>query len=140
YEINPTTGAATVRGAVGARSHEGLRFDKQGNLYGISEASPGYIFKFVPDKKNDLGAGQLYALKIVNDQGDRTGSAIWVALDRNAVVINSDAEATAKGATGYVRPEDLEIGTSSGDDKSGNDILFAAITGEDRVLAVDLNP
>ncbi|HEY9229557.1 MAG TPA: alkaline phosphatase PhoX [Gemmatimonadaceae bacterium] len=140
YEINPTTGAAQVRPAVGARSHEGLRFDKQGNLYGISESSPGYIFKFVPDRRNDLSAGQLYALKIVQDQGDRTGYGVWVALDRNAVVLNSQAEATAKGATGYVRPEDLEIGTSSGDDKAGNDILFAAITGEDRVLAIDLDP
>ena len=140
YEIDPTTGAATVRPAVGARAHEGLRFDKQGNLYGISEASPGYIFKFVPDHKNDLSAGQLYALKIVQDQGDRTGFASWVALDRNAVVINSDAEATAKGATGYARPEDIEIGTSSGNDQSGNDMLYAAITGEDRVLAIDLNP
>src|SRR6185295_2659251 len=128
------------RPAIGARSHEGIRFDKQGNLYGISETNPGYIFKFVPDRRNDLSAGQLYALKIVSDQGDRTGFATWVALDRNAVVINSDAEATAKGATGYTRPEDVEMGTSAGDDRQGNDVLYVAVTGEDRVLAIDLDP
>jgi hypothetical protein len=140
YEINPVTGAATPRPALGAKSHEGIRLDKQGNVYGISEASPGYIYKFVPDRKRDLSSGQLYALKIVIDLGDRTGFGEWVKLDRNAVMINADADATAKGATGYARPEDLEIGTSSGDDKEGNDILFAAITGEDRVLAIDLDP
>ena len=140
YEIDPNTGAATVRGAVGAKSHEGMRFDKQGNLYSISESSPGYIYKFVPDHKNDLSAGQLYAMKIEMDAGDRTGTASWVALDRAAVVINAQAEATAKGATGYNRPEDLEIGTSTGDDLRGNNILYAAITGEDRVIAIDLSP
>lgn len=139
YEIDPKTGSAVARPAVGARSHEGLRFDKRGNLYGISETTPGYIYKFVPDTKGDLSSGQLYALRITRDLGDRTGDAEWVALDRNAVQINSVAEATAKGATGYGRPEDLEIGTSTGKDLRGNHVLYAAITSEDRVLAIDLD-
>lgn len=63
-----------------------------------------------------------------------------MALDRAAVLVNSIAEAAARGATGYSRPEDVEIGTSTGDDRRGNDLLFVAITGEDRVLAVDLDP
>jgi uncharacterized protein len=140
YEIDPATGASVARPAVGARSHEGLRFDKQGNLYGISETNPGYIYKFVPDKRADLSSGQLYALKITQDAGDRTGTGVWVPLDRNAVQANSVAAATAMGATGYNRPEDLEIGTSTGSDRRGNDILYAAITSEDRVLAIQLNP
>lgn len=140
YEIDPATGAAVARPAVGARAHEGLRFDRQGNLYGISETTPGYIFKFVPDKKGDLSSGQLYALRITQDAGDRTGVGEWVVLDRNAVKINSVSEATAKGATGYGRPEDVEIGTSTGDDKRGNEMLYVAITSEDRVLAIDLDP
>jgi sugar lactone lactonase YvrE len=139
YEIDPKTGSAVARPAIGARSHEGLRFDKRGNVFGISETTPGYIYKFVPDKKGDLSSGQLYALRITNDLGDRTGDADWVALDRNAVEINSVAEATAKGATGYGRPEDLEIGTSTGKDLRGNHVLYAAITSEDRVLAIDLD-
>ena len=120
YEIDPATGAATLRSAIGARSHEGLRFDEQGNLYGISETGPGYIFRFVPDRRNDLSSGKLYALKIVNDLGDRTGWGEWVLLDGAASAINSIAEAAAKGATGYDRPEDVEIGTSTGDDRRGN--------------------
>ncbi|MGH7528535.1 MAG: alkaline phosphatase PhoX [Gemmatimonadales bacterium] len=140
YEIDPQTGASKVLPATGARSHEGLRFDKAGNLYGISETGPGYIYRFEPDHPNDLGSGQLYALKVTTDLGDRTGWATWVELDDAAVLINSVAEAAAKGATGYTRPEDVEIGTSTGDDRRGNNILFAAITGEDRVLAIDLKP
>jgi hypothetical protein len=59
--------------SVGRRSHEGLRFDTQGNLYGISETTPGAIFKFVPDRRGDLSSGQLYALKVLD--ASRTGAA-----------------------------------------------------------------
>ncbi|HEY7566426.1 MAG TPA: alkaline phosphatase PhoX [Gemmatimonadaceae bacterium] len=140
YEIDPATGNAALRAALGARSHEGIRFDKRGNVYGISETSPGFIFKFVPDHRNDLSSGQLFALKIVTDLGNSTGWGAWIALDRNAVVLDAQAEAVAKGATGYSRPEDVEIGTSTGDDRRGNSTLFVAITGEDRVLAINLAP
>ncbi|HEU5153716.1 MAG TPA: hypothetical protein VFU03_03200, partial [Gemmatimonadales bacterium] len=44
YEIDPQTGSAVVRPAIGSKSHEGMRFDKDGNLYGISETGPGYIY------------------------------------------------------------------------------------------------
>jgi hypothetical protein len=139
YEINPETGAAVLRAAVGSRSHEGLRFDSQGNLYGISESSPptgGYIFKFVPDHRGDLSSGQLYALKVVAPTGDRTGEARWLPLNTAAVVLDSDAEATRVGATGYGRPEDVEIFTSTGN--GGGQVLYVAITSEHRVLGIDL--
>jgi hypothetical protein len=54
--------------------------------------------------------------------------------------VNSLAEAAAKGATGYARPEDVEIGTSTGSDRRGEQVLYVAITGENRVLALDLKP
>lgn len=138
YEIDPATGAATLLPAVGARSHEGLRFDRDGNLYGISETGPGYIYRFVPTRRGDLSSGKLYALRIVEDAGDRTGWAEWVLLDGPASELNSIAEAAAKGATGYSRPEDVEIGTSTGNDRRGNNILYVALTGENRVIAIDL--
>lgn len=129
-----------ARPAIGSRSHEGLRFDAEGNLYGIAESSPptgGYIYRFVPDRKGDLSTGQLYALRIVRPDGERTGQAIWVALDRGSVQVNSDRDATAKQATGYGRPEDVEISTSTGSFDSS--IMFVAITSENRVLGVDLD-
>ncbi len=140
YEFDPETGAAKTLAAVGARAHEGLRFDRDGNLYGISERSPGYIYKFVPDHKRDLTTGDLYVMRLVEDQGDRTGWGEWVKLDRDSVKVNSDAAADAATATGYNRPEDVEIGTSTGNDLRGNSTLYVAITGENRVLAIDLDP
>jgi secreted PhoX family phosphatase len=141
YELDPATLQVTVRPAIGSRSHEGMRFDPQGNLYGISETNPGAIFKFVPDRRGDLSSGQLYALKVVNDPGDGTGPAVWVPLDRAASQVNSDAEATRVGATGYFRPEDIESSTSTGN--SRGHVLYVAVTGNSstvrgRVLAIEL--
>lgn len=105
YEYDPATGIATPRPAFGARSHEGLRFDSRGALYGVSESTPGSsgsgsIYKFVPDVPGDLSAGQLYALKV--SSSSRTGGAQWVALDRQAVQIDSELSTSR-----------LLIGTSS---------------------------
>ena len=160
YEVDPVTGIEVPRPALGARAHEGIRIDSQGNVYGISETAPttvvtpppvpnqppptpraapgGYIFKFTPDVRGDLSAGQLYALKIVSATGNRTGLAIWVPLDRDAVQIDADAAATAAGATGYARPEDVELATSTGNDRGGTGVLYVAVTDEHRVLRIDL--
>jgi hypothetical protein len=151
YEVDPETGDAVPLPALGARAHEGIQFDPQGNVYGISETAPnsvvgtpprpapgGYIFKFTPDRPNDLSTGQLYALKIVEPTGDRTGGAVWVPLDRDDVQVDADAAATAAGATGYGRPEDVEIATGSGSNRGGSNILYVAVTDENRVLRIDL--
>jgi uncharacterized protein len=140
YELDHETGAAVARPAIGRKSHEGMRFDSQGNLYTISESFPGYIFKFVPDVHGDLSSGQSYALKIVNPTGDRTGEAEWIELNRAQVETNADAAAAAVGATGYNRPEDLEIATSTGNNRGGANTLYVAVTGptDNRVIAIDL--
>jgi len=149
FEVDPTTGASVARPALGAKAHEGIRFDTHGNIYGISETAPttrvngvprpgGYIFKFTPDRRGDLSTGQLFALKIVHDRGDRTGEAIWVPLDREAVRIDADAEATRVGATGYGRPEDVETGTSTGTDINAFENLYVAVTDENRILRIIL--
>jgi len=140
YEIDPHTGAAAARPAIGRKSHEGMRFDPQGNLYSISETNPGYIFKFVPHEQGDLSDGQSYALKIVAPTGDRTGEAEWVPLNQTDVEVNADNAATAAGATGYNRPEDIEIATSTGNNRGGANTLYVAITGpgDNRVIGIDL--
>lgn len=141
YEHDPGTGLTVPRPAVGARSHEGLRFDAEGNLYGISESTPnvngsGALYKFVPDRRSDLSSGQLYALKVLSPS--RTGDAVWVPLDRDNVQINSDAEAIAAGATGWGRPEDIEISTSAGN-TIGGQVMYVTSTSEDLVLRIELN-
>jgi uncharacterized protein len=145
YELDPVTGADVPLPALGARAHEGMRIDSEGNVYGISETAPntaagpgGYIFRFVPDRRGDLTSGQLYALRITTPGTDRTGEAIWVPLDRDAVQVNADAVATAAGATGYGRPEDVEMATSTGNNRGGSNVLYVAVTDEHRVLRIDL--
>jgi len=138
YEIDPATGGVHARPALGSKAHEGMRFDAQGNFYGISERAPGYIYKFVPARRGDLSSGRMYVMKIVLDLGDRTGWAEWVELDQAQVEANADIAADAVGATAYSRPEDVETGASTGNDRRGQRMLYVAITGEDRVLAIDL--
>ena len=140
YEIDPVTGAEVPRPAIGAKSHEGMRFDAQGNLYSISESNPGYVYRFVPDRRGDLSEGQLYALKVVAPSGDRTGEAIWMPLSRALVPVNADVEAARAGATGYNRPEDVEIATSTGNNRGGANVVYVSITGagDNRVIGVQL--
>jgi hypothetical protein len=140
YELDPQTGDAVARPAIGRKSHEGMRFDPQGNLYTISETSPGYIYKFVPDVHGDLSSGQSYALKIITPTGDRTGEAEWVKLNQVQVEADADIAAAAVGATGYNRPEDVEIATSTGNNRGGANTLYVAVTGQgdNRVLGIDL--
>ena len=149
YELIPSASDPSVlervvaRPAIGSKSHEGMRFDKQGNLYSISERNPGYIFKFTPDRKGDLSSGQLYVLKITSPTGDRTGEAEWIPLDRNAVQVDASAAADRAGATGYNRPEDVEIATSTGNNRGSINTLYVAVTGlsgptDNRVIAIDL--
>jgi uncharacterized protein len=140
YEVDPQTGDSVARPAIGRKSHEGMRFDSQGNLYSISETSPGYIYKFVPGVHGDLSGGQSYALKITNPTGDRTGEAEWVNLNQSDVELDADAAAAAVGATGYNRPEDVEIATSTGNNRRGANTLYVAVTGpgDNRVLGIDL--
>jgi uncharacterized protein len=143
WELDPQTLALNPRPALGLKSHEGMRVDPQGNVYGISETSPGFIFRFVPDARGDLSSGQLYALEVVNPTGDRVGEAVWVPLDRTAVQVDANAAALAAGATGYNRPEDVEIATSTGNNRGGANVLYVALTGpsnpvDNRVIAIDL--
>jgi hypothetical protein len=140
YEIDPVTGAAVARPAIGSRSHEGLRLDAQGNRYGISELNPpkGFIYRFMPDRRGDLSGGILSVLKVIAPTGDRTGEAVWVPLDPVSVQVDSDAAACAAGGISYRRPEGVETAQSSGNNPGGVNELSVAITGEDRVLKIDL--
>ncbi len=102
-----------ARPALGSKSHEGMRFDKEGFYYGISEVNGGAVYRFVPDEPGDLSTGELQALRTANG---RTGECTWVPLDRTLVQVNADVEARRVQANGYQRPEDVETTTSTGRD------------------------
>ena len=141
-----TADGIRVRPAIGSKSHEGMRFDKRGNLYGIAESrgrttvnQAGAIFRFVPDRKGDLSRGRLQAYDSPNGQD---GEGRWIDLDRTQSQIDADREAEMKGANEYQRPEDVETGQSTGKDRNnGANTLYVALTeGDDEgVLAIDLS-
>jgi hypothetical protein len=134
-DVPPLDGIA-VRPALGSKSHEGMRFDWKGSVYGIAETSPGGIFRFVPDVKGDLSEGELSVYKSPNG---RDGAGEWVPIPDAQARTNAQAGATAVGGNGYNRPEDVETGESTGkDEKDGGKTLYVAITGTDEVLAIEL--
>ena len=109
-----------VRPLLGSLAHEGLEVDTGGNVYVIDENKLGSIYRFVPQRRGDLSAGQLYALKV--DGGKQTGAATWVALDMELAQRRARDAASLVGATTYCRPEDIEhIGST----------LYVATTCED---------
>ncbi|MBM3674698.1 MAG: DUF839 domain-containing protein [Actinobacteria bacterium] len=133
---DPTKGTAVERPAVGAMAHEGITMDAKGNVYVVDEFMGGSIYKFVPERPGDLSNGRLYALKVTEPGSSYgTGAFTWALLDGEAAAADARAAADAVGATGYARPEDLEMIGST---------LYAAITDADegetagRVLAIDL--
>jgi len=130
YEFDPVTGDHQARPAIGSLAHEGIGVDKRGQIYVIDETTPGGIFRFIPDTYGDLSSGQLYAIKITENNGDDTGKAKWVALDRDAVKTNARQAGIDAGITGWERPEDLDI---------MKETLYVSITGTDRVLSIELN-
>ena len=131
---DPSTATGVeARPALGSLSHEGIGIDSEGNVYVIDEFSAGGIYKFVPDRRGDLSEGQLYVLKVDDTSlvtnPDRVGPAKWIALDRDDVQIDAQAAAVSVGGTSYGRPEDVEIRSN---------VMYVAITSENRVLAIDL--
>jgi hypothetical protein len=68
----------------------------------------------------------------------RGPAAKWVELDRNAVQVDSDVEAIAKGATGWSRPEDIEIVFNARTPRGRADVMYVTSTSEALVLRVEL--
>jgi len=140
---DPTRAAAVIdRPAVGRLAHEGVQVGPDGCVYVIDEfrgevsGFGGGIYKFVPDRRADLSSGKLYALRVTGGVHG-TGQGEWVGPVDAA---HARTAGTAAGATGYNRPEDLEIIA---------DVLYVAVTEgprdggssekfDGRVLAVDL--
>lgn len=125
------------RPALGARSWEGVVILPDGTLYSSDELRPGdygvdhdggAIFKFIPQTPYDpangpvihpadspFASGKLYAMQIHTKkgnyrfgQGAERGGGSWVEVNP----ATSRADANAKGATGFYRPEDMELDTA----------------------------
>ena len=129
---NPST-KVVKRSALPAMAWEGIGVLPSGVVYAGDEERPGSggnnadggaLFKFIPQtprtvtgpianlSESPLAAGWVFAMQVscVNNnqqvgQGCEVGNATWVPV--NAATARIDANAV--GATGYYRPEDLEL-------------------------------
>ena len=75
WEINPATGAQERLTGMGRFSHEQEAFAADGSWYLTDDrGNYQYIYKFVPDRRNDLTTGKLYGLLF----NRTTNTGTWV--------------------------------------------------------------
>ena len=138
-------------------SHEGLAFDSANSLYFVDELNGGSLYKYVSANPfattgdSFFSAGQTFALKVQaggqfegTSGAAITGTTSWEAITDLAGIplvstfaalvntgggISLDGRKAADlvGATGFNRPEDLEIKTLA----NGNQILYFTTTDSD---------
>ena len=149
------------RNVVPRTSHEGIQFDRDGNMYFIDELNGGCLYKYTPKarmgevmggKAEYFAAGQTFVLRVGNGlTPNATGAYTWVPItdvDGNALpgarvitdvngVTSVDARNTTDLAgfkgTDYQRPEDLQI-----QKVSGREYLYVATTTTNEVYRLDL--
>jgi uncharacterized protein len=142
-------------------SHEGIQWDKAGNMYFIDELNGGNLYKYtsaaefaqVKNGREDyFAAGQTFVLRVGDgNTPNATGSYVWVAItdingnplpgaltitDPNGVT-SVDARNTtnlpAFKGTDYQRPEDSQIQTVN-----GREYLYVTTTTTNEVYRLDL--
>ncbi len=128
-------------------SHEGLKFDKDGNLYFVDENSSGSIYKFEPKVGNDYSVGSTSVLVVGAGGVDgEVGNGQWVAItdmDNNALTTADPFDynirggriaADEVGGTGYCRPEDMDVRELP----NGKEMLYVAATCANIVYSIEL--
>jgi secreted PhoX family phosphatase len=149
------------RNVIPRTSHEGIQFDKAGNMYFIDELDGGSIYKYTSaarfsrvasGKADYFAAGQTFVLRVGDgNTPNATGPYAWVPFtDANGAALpgaltitdpngvssvdarNSANLAPFKG-TDYQRPEDLQLQTVK-----GREYLYVATTTTNEIYRLDL--
>jgi uncharacterized protein len=143
-------------------AHEGIQFDRAGNMYFIDELNGGCLYKYTSaasmldvkrGKADYFAAGTAYVLRVGDgNTPNATGAYEWVAItdatgaalpgavtitDGNGVTsvdATTTTDTTTYKGTDYQRPEDLQI------QKVGTkEYLYAAMTTTNEVYRLDLS-
>jgi secreted PhoX family phosphatase len=142
-------------------SHEGIQFDKAGNMYFIDELNGGALYKYVSAAKlskvkngqaDYFAAGQTFVLRVGDgNTPNATGAYSWVPFTNasgaalpGAITITDVRGVTSVDArnttdlpafkgTDYQRPEDMQIQTLN-----GREYLYVATTSTHEVYRLDL--
>jgi hypothetical protein len=142
-------------------SHEGIQWDKDGNMYFIDELNGGCLYRYTPaakmrdvlrGKADYFAAGTTYVLRVGDGKTpNATGDYQWVPFTNatgaalpGAVTITDGNGVTSVDATtttdtvtfkgtDYQRPEDLQI-----QKVRGKEYLYIATTTTNEVYRLDL--
>ena len=142
-------------------SHEGIQFDKDGNMYFIDELNGGSLYKFTSAAKwgevmsgraDYFDAGQTFVLRVgTGNTPNATGAFTWVPFtDKNGAALpgaltitdvngvtsvdgRNTTDLPAFKGTDYQRPEDLQIQTVAGEQ-----YLYVATTTTNEIYRLDL--
>lgn len=164
--LDPVTGASNAnadfvhQNVIPRTSHEGIQFDKAGNMYFIDELNGGNVYKYTSAARladvfagaDYFAAGQTFVLRVGDgNTPNATGPYTWVPFTDGAGaglpgaltitdvrgVQSVDARNTtnlpAFKGTDYQRPEDLQIASVN-----GREYLFMATTTTSEVYVLDL--
>jgi uncharacterized protein len=165
--LSPVTAASNAgaefvhRNVIPRVSHEGIQFDKAGNMYFIDELNGGSLYRYTPAARMGLviagqadyfAAGQTSVLRVGDgNTPNATGAYTWVPItDESGAALpgaititdtrgvtsvdgrNTTDRAAFKG-TDYQRPEDVQIQTVK-----GREYLYVATTTTNEVYRLDL--
>lgn len=138
YEVDPfpeDMGIAVAsnfvpRPLLGGMAHRGIAVDSSGSVYLSDDLDGGSVYRFTPEKPADMSVGSLSVLRLTTTAS--TGRAEWIPLSDEleaSVAVNARVAAREVEATTFARPAGVAY---------QHGILYVAITGEDRVIAVNL--
>lgn len=165
---NPVTASSNAgadfvhRNVIPRTAHEGIQFDKAGNMYFIDELDGGNIYKYTPKanwgqimagKAEYFDAGQTFVLRVGDgNTPNATGPYVWVPITNvtgvglpgtititdTSGVTSLDARNTTNLApfkgTDYQRPEDMVLQFVG-----GNEFLYVTTTTTHEVYRLDLH-
>jgi uncharacterized protein len=142
-------------------SHEGIQFDKTGDMYFIDELNGGSLYKYTPaaswgeitsGRSDYFAAGQTFVLRVGDgNTPNATGDYTWVPItdasgaglpgsititDGNGVTsvdARNTTELPAFKGTDYQRPEDIQLQTVK-----GVEYLYVATTTTNEVYRLNL--
>ena len=142
-------------------SHEGVQWDKAGNMYFIDELNGGSLYKYTPKaswgeimsgRAEYFEAGQTFVLRVGNgNTPNATGSYTWVPITNvdgvglpgtititdtrgvTSVDARNTTELPAFKGTDYQRPEDMQVKTVD-----NSEFLYVATTTTNEVYRLDL--
>jgi Ca2+-binding RTX toxin-like protein len=139
YEVvNPTSNQPTIfaRPALGSGNFTGIDFDSQRNLYITdSNGNASTILRYTPDDAfNATDALTFGTLDVLHAFTGNLGDAEWVN-----ITPSDDLRSDITTAAFFDTSRDLEIGRLDLGEGTREEVLFAAIQGSDRVLAIDLD-